>query len=66
MFISLYQILQINLEMNFFYIWIKMQIIVFKTLKSGKNLYLYLYRPSPTGGVGGGPHDVVMLAPVWQ
>ena len=24
-----------------------MQIIVFKTLKSGKNLYLYLYRPSP-------------------
>ena len=25
-----------------------MQIIVFKTLKSGKNLYLYLYRPSPT------------------
>ena len=25
-----------------------MQIIVFKTLKSGKNLYLYMYRPSPT------------------
>ena len=38
-----------------------MQIIVLKTLKSGKNLYLYLYRPSPSPPCTPGVHFITQL-----